>query len=130
GIYRDIGERIEAEQVLRDSEERHRGGAEQTGQLGYDYDVATGNLAWSGAIRKITGYSYDEFQQVDVNGWADMIHHDDRELVLRLLDEARDNCSPYHAEYRMRRRSGGWVYIDENGLFLRNAEGVVHRMLG
>src|SRR5690606_24769328 len=74
--------------------------------------------------------SYDEFQQVDVNGWADMIHPDDRELVLRLLDEARDNCSPYHAEYRMRRRSGGWVYIDENGLFLRNSEGVVHRMLG
>jgi hypothetical protein len=65
-----------------------------------------------------------------VNGWADMIHPDDRELVLRLLDEARENCSPYHAEYRMRRKSGGWVYIDENGIFLRNAEGVVHRMLG
>ena len=130
GIYRDIGERIEAEQVLRESEERHRVVAEQTGQLVYDYDVATGKVAWSGAIRKITGYSYEEFQRVDVNGWADMIHPDDRELVLKLLDEARENCSPYHSEYRMRRKSGGWVYIDENGLFLRNAEGVVHRMLG
>ncbi|MEX0899490.1 MAG: EAL domain-containing protein [Gammaproteobacteria bacterium] len=130
GIYRDIGERIEAEQVLRESEERHRVVAEQTGQLVYDYDVTSGKVAWSGAVRKITGYSFEEFQHVDVNGWADMIHPDDRELVLRLLDEARENCAPYHAEYRMRRKSGGWVYIDENGLFLRNAEGVVHRMLG
>jgi diguanylate cyclase (GGDEF)-like protein/PAS domain S-box-containing protein len=130
GIYRNISERIEAEQSLRESEERHRVVAEQTGQIIYDYDLATGRIAWSGAIRKITGRTYEEFQQVDVDGWSDMIHPDDRELALRLLDEARDAGAAYHAEYRLRRKSGGWVYIEENGVFLHNKQGVVHRMLG
>lgn len=130
GIYRDISERIEAERVLRESEERHRVVAEQTGQVIYDYDVISGQITWSGAIRKITGYDYDEFQAIDIDMWASMIHPDDRDLAVNTLDERMKTGGHYNVEYRFRRKNGSWVAIEDNGTFLRNDEGVTYRMLG
>lgn len=130
GIYRDIGNRIAAQQELRESEERYRIIAEQTGQVVYDYDVISGAIKWTGAIRKITGYDPEEFQGMDIDAWAGSIHPEDREDALQLLEEARKACSAYHAEYRMRHRSGIWLFIEDNGVFVRDDSGVVHRMLG
>lgn len=130
GIYRDIGNRIASQRELRESEERYRIIAEQTGQVVYDYDVVSGTITWTGAIRKITGYDPEEFQKMDIDAWAESIHPEDREDALQLLEEARKACGAYHAEYRMRHRSGIWLFIEDNGVFMRDDSGVVHRMLG
>ncbi len=130
GIYRDISERIESERVLRESEERHRVVAEQTGQVIYDYDIVSGQIAWSGAIRKITGFDYTDFQAVDIDAWAEMIHPDDREFAVKTLEERMKTGGHYNVEYRFRRKNGSWVSIEDNGTFLRNEQGETYRMLG
>ena len=50
---------------------------EQTGQMAYDYDIATGLIKWLGDIEGINGFTNDFFKKVDVNKWEEMIHPDD-----------------------------------------------------
>jgi PAS domain-containing protein len=51
--------------------------SELAGHLIYDYDIKTGNIIWDGAIEKLTGFSSEEFQKVniDVLITSDIKHH-------------------------------------------------------
>ncbi len=129
-LIRDISERREAERAVRESEERYRIVAEQTGTMVYDFDVLTGIVKWSGAIKETTGYSNRDFESVDAARWAELTHPDDRDEALSRLEQARRSCGPLTSEYRFKHRSGDWVYLEQRGVFLRNADGVVNRMLG
>lgn len=102
----------------------------QTGQLIYDYDLNTGKINWSGAIKEVTGFEADEFQEVDIIKWKEMIHSDDRESAVGLLEKAEKEGSRYHVEYRFIHKSRDYIDIEDNGVFLRNKEGKPYRMLG
>jgi PAS domain-containing protein len=62
GVMLDITQRKAAENTFRKSEERYRIAVEQTGQIVYDYDRLTGKIEWAGAIKELTKYSMEEFQ--------------------------------------------------------------------
>ncbi|MBT4512605.1 MAG: PAS domain S-box protein [Chloroflexi bacterium] len=130
GSMRDISERKQAEQALRESEEIYRITAQKTGQMVYDYDPATGKVKWEGAVEAITGHTYEEIQKCDVHGWADSIHEEDRQAVIEALEIARQECSTFDVEYRFRQKDGSYLYIEEHGVFLSDSEGKEVRMLG
>jgi PAS domain-containing protein len=82
-------ERIAAsEALLAESGERYRLAAENSGQLIYDYHIASGKILWSGDIQPVVGYTAEEFAEVNLERWAEMIHPDDRRLVLGRMDQA------------------------------------------
>ncbi len=129
-VGRDITDRKQAERDLAMSEERYRVLAEQTGQLIYDYDVASGDIAWYGAITDVTGYTNQEFQTVTIKRWEEMIHPDDRDAALAALNTAMTSHKHYDIEYQFLHKDGTYVDIFDNGVFLDGSEGVVKRMLG
>jgi two-component system cell cycle sensor histidine kinase/response regulator CckA len=116
--------------VLRESEERYRLVAEQTGQLVYDYDVVSGSIKWAGAIQEITGYTFDEFQQIDITAWEDHIHPEDRKKALSLLDKVMNDGAVYQVEYRFRCKDGTYRHMEDRGVFLRDRSGRATRMIG
>ena len=63
-IARDITKSKKAEEELKKNEERYRIVTEQTGQVVYDYDLRTNKSSWAGAIEEVTGYSFEELQEV------------------------------------------------------------------
>lgn len=130
GTYEDITPHKQAMEALRQSEERFRLTAEMTGQLIYDYDVNTGKIIWAGAIKKLTGYSSSEYEQMDIEAWTNHIHPDDRTMALRLLEEAMHEGKNYLTEYRFRRKDGQYIYVEDNGTFVRDHTGKPLRMLG
>ncbi|MBI5249387.1 MAG: PAS domain S-box protein [Desulfomonile tiedjei] len=130
GIARDVTDRKIARDHLRQSEERFRVVAEQTGQLVYDYDVSTGQIEWSGAIQQNTGFSPEEFQNVDAVAWKELIHPEDRSRALELLECALLDGSKYHVDYRLKRKDGTYLWMENNGVFQRDESGRIHRMLG
>ncbi len=122
--------RKRAEETLRETKERYRILAEQAGQMTYDYDVPTNQISWSGDVQTITGYTLNEFQKVDVSGWEKLIHPDDREMVLASLAKAIEKCSNYRVEYRFRRKDGAYLFMEDNGLFLADENGIACQMIG
>ncbi|NEZ02973.1 EAL domain-containing protein [Wenzhouxiangella sp. XN201] len=130
GIVRDVSERVRAETALRESEKRYRIMAENTGQLVYDYDLATGAIHWSGAIERVTGETAEALSGVDLDGWIARIHPEDRGEALALLHEAEVRGSHYHVEYRFRTRGGDYIQAEDNGTFLLDDEGKAYRMIG
>ncbi|MBT4484559.1 MAG: PAS domain S-box protein [Candidatus Latescibacteria bacterium] len=130
GCMRDISEHKQAEQALRESEDLYRITAQKTGQMLYDYDPATGKVKWEGAIEALTGLTYEEIQSRDVDGWTELIHEDDKKAVIDALDLARQQCSAFDVKYRFRQKDGHYLFIEEHGVFLPDAQGNAIRMLG
>ncbi len=130
GIYRDQTKSIEAEEELKQSEERYRIVSTQTGQIIYDYDINSGNISWAGAIEEVLGYSPEEFQKVGIQEWEKMVHPDDISSTLKILEQAKKNKARFHHEYRFRKKDGTYIYMEENGIFQKKPDGISYRMLG
>jgi PAS domain S-box-containing protein len=126
----EIADRIRAEQALRESEERYRIIAERTGQVVLDCDVATNQIQWAGAIEEVTGYSPQEFAQVDVQGITEMIHPEDRAAVGSLLEQALAHGARWESPHRLRRKDGAYVDVEASAIILRTPQGEAIRMLG
>lgn len=122
--------RMRAYEALQASETRYRVVAEQTGHIVYDYDLACGRIDWAGPITQVTGYRTEDFARLDVHGWEERIHPEDRANALQALEQARGALRKYQVEYRFQRADGGYAYIEDEGVFLTDAEGQPRRMLG
>ncbi len=103
---------------------------ELSNQLFYDYNVESGQIRWTGAISRVTGYHFEEFQSVDISRWSDLIHPDDLQGAMDLLEKARLDISNYRVEYRFRQKSGNYRHVEDEGLFFPGENGMAVRMLG
>lgn len=129
-FIRDISMRRETEAALLDKEARYRTVAKATGKVVYDYDIASGRIEWAGAIEDIIGFTTEEFRHIDIAGWEAMIHPDDRDMAVQLLQTAMERASPYHVEYRFRHKLGHYLHVDDYGTFLTDESGQPVTMLG
>lgn len=124
--------RKQAEASLVESELRYRTIVEQTGQMVYDIDIASGRIQWFGdeAIANITGNTITEFAAVDGDAWAARLHPDDRPAVLGLYERCLATAEPFITEYRFQHCDGSYRFIEDFGVILRDAVGHPARMLG
>ncbi len=99
------------EKKLKESEERYRIIAEQTGQLVYEYDIESGKIYWTGAIYDVTGYTFEEYKDKDITAWENSIHPDDREKTLSALDKAIKEKTAFNNVYRFRKKNGEYIFI-------------------
>ena len=128
--FRDITERKRWEETLTESEERYRLMAELTGKLVYDLDVQSGRITWHGAVSQLTGFDPEEFKAVDMRSWNAMIHPEDRGDTMTTLEAALHECGPYQTEYRLCRKDGTFINVEDHGVFLGDAQGKAYHVLG
>ncbi len=103
--------------------------AELTEQLVRDHELTSGSIIWSGAIARVTGYTPRELQVADARAWEEMIHPEDRAHVLRALEASEHDGRSFEVEYRLRRKDGSYVYVEDRGAFLRDASGKTEHIL-
>jgi PAS domain S-box-containing protein len=111
--FLDITERKRSEQAVRESEERFRLVANTAPVLiwmsGPDKLCTYFNQPWL----DFTGRSLGS--QIG-NGWADLVHPDDRERCWDTYSQAFDRGQPFSMEYRLLRHDGQFRWVLDDGV--------------
>ena len=128
--WQDITGRKANEQALE--ENAHTIGliVEQTDQMVYDFDVATGKLRWFGALERLIGRSAEALEAAGLPGWRNLLHPEDRESAAHRLDTARQEGGAYRVQYRLMHRDGSERWVEDSGVARIGSGGEVARMLG
>ena len=129
-IARDITKTKKAEEKLKKNEERYRIVTEQTGHMIYGYDSRTGECIWEGAIKEVTGYSFEELQKFGKDFWVNNIHCGDMDLASKKFLNARTTGGRFKEELRLRRKDGTCIYIEHNGVSFTDYEGQLYGAIG
>ncbi len=112
GAVPDITEYVESRLRLRDSEESLREAQSIAGLGSYWLDINTGLWTSSDVMDEIFGI--DKEYERTVEGWAALIHPDDRSSMLAYFkDEVLGQGKRFDKEYRVVRRTDGavrWVH--------------------
>lgn len=123
-VQRDVTERKAAEQRLEASEQRFRGLVANLPGLVYrcTYDTAWDTLYMSEGILDLSGYSREEFEELN-RSFKDIVVPADLPRIRAAVRAAVAAGQAYEIEYRMRHRDGttrwvldkGQATIDEHG---------------
>lgn len=116
---RDITDRKEAEQELRDSREAFRLLAEASTDLIARQDLEGKFLYVSPASRSLLGYPPAELVGRSV---YELIHVEDAAEVRRSHREVLDSGGPSTSTYRIRRAGGSWAWFESSARAVRLGE--------
>ncbi|WP_255491787.1 MULTISPECIES: SpoIIE family protein phosphatase [unclassified Actinotalea] len=95
----------------------------------FDWDLATGELAWDAQLREVFGVGDGGFDGT-IEGFHRRVHPDDLARVTGALAEAVERCGEYAAEYRVVRPNGDLRWVQARGRALAGPSGAAARVIG
>lgn len=131
GTNTDVTEHRAAEAAVKEREEQLNLALE-AGQLGFwDWNIVSGAVQFGGQWFSMLGYTMDEIEP-HVSAWERLIHPDEKEFVMRVLEDHLEGRTPlYSCTYRLRQKNGSWRWILARGRVVeRDAQGRPLRAIG
>ena len=128
-IVEDVTERRRAEAELAEWEARYEAAVQATGQVLYDWDIATNEVVYGGNCAAILGFTPAELTG-DLACWVALIHPEDRPAFEAETERVRSSREPFLLEYRAIRRDGTTIVVRDQSHFVRDGTGAPTRLIG
>jgi PAS domain S-box-containing protein len=128
GFMLDITERMQAQEHVREAEERFRLLVERTPAVTYTesivdvYDPTSVIAYLSPQIEPMLGYPLESWRQPGF--WQDVLHPDDVDAVMSESARTNHTGEPYRQEYRMMTADGRVVWVHDESVIVHDAQGV------
>jgi diguanylate cyclase (GGDEF)-like protein/PAS domain S-box-containing protein len=130
GIARDITERKQVEDTLKQSEERLQLVLRGSRDAPWDWNLERGDLYYSPRWWEMLGYKDNELP-TGASLWEHIVHPDDRLRVNQAFDQAiKTDSETYELEFRLQHKDGHYVPVLSRGFILRDADGKPVRVSG
>ena len=130
GTHLDLTERLQAENALRESEERLTLAFAGAQEGVWDWNLDTGAVVYSPRWKQMLGYADDEIEP-HVSAWERLLHPDDRRRADQVNRSVIGGQGAYEAEFRLRHKDGHYVHVLSRGLPVRRGpDGPVVRIVG
>jgi len=107
-IQRDITERKQIEEELKESEKRFRIASQMASDVVYERDLQTGIATFYGDIDSHLGYEPGGYPR-NMEGWREHVHPEDLAWIDGLSIDQISTDVPYGIEYRMRKKDGTYM---------------------
>jgi PAS domain S-box-containing protein len=132
GVFRDITERKQAEEALRDQSWRLVSIIEGTRAGTWEWNTQTGEMVFNESWAEIAGYTLEELEPISIKTWAALAHPDDLKQSGELLERHFRGELPYYdCECRIKHKDGSWVWVQDRGrIITRTADGKPLMMFG
>jgi PAS domain S-box-containing protein len=131
GYTIDITERKQAEEELKESEERFRRAITATKDGLWERDIQTNQEFFAPRWCEITGYSFDDPELPHTyESWASRIHPDDYDRVMGVLNNHLEKGTKYDVDYRHRHKSGEYRWQNSKGQAIFDESGKPIKMVG
>jgi PAS domain S-box-containing protein len=127
--FRNVNDRKQAEEILRQSEERLRL-ALDAGKAGvWDWDISGDRISWSERIYEFHGLTPGAFSG-KLEDYTQFVYPEERQRVALAIQKAVEENAPYKLDCRIVQPSGAVRWISNNGRAIYDANGKAVRMLG
>ena len=90
-------------------------------------------VSWSHAFRRILGYHDILDFPNKLNSWSDLLHPEDKERVMNLLQKTmkdKTNKTKYNIEYRLKTNDGQYHWFRASAEVIRRLDGSANRIAG
>jgi two-component system, sensor histidine kinase and response regulator len=126
-VSKDITDRRQAEDQLRESQRHFRELAESLPQLVW---TCRGDGSCDYLSRQWVEYTGIPEAEQFGSGWLNQVHPDDQAGLMQAWRAAVASGSEFKAEFRIRRQDGVWHWFDTRALPVRDASGQIVRWFG
>lgn len=129
--FKNVTERHEAQQKLKESNERFEKVAQATNDVIWDYNVIKDKLYWGERFQIVFGHSINK-KPPGLQDWRRHLHPEDKAKVTESFDHALvdTDAENWQMEYRFAKADGSYASVIDRGIIMRDDKGKALRMVG
>lgn len=113
-VHAEMGERIRAEQELRDSEERYDIAVKGSNDGLWDWDILTNRMYYSPRFKELLGCQDHEMENV-FSSFESKLHPDDHQQVMDAVNAHLEQKIPFDIDSRLHMLSGEYRWFHARG---------------
>lgn len=132
----EIHQRQQAEELIKQQlaelkiwKNRYQLASKASGQIMYEYNLLNNAPAWVANMAEVLGYSDSECPR-NLPEFMDIVHPEDRDRLYSLIQKTLAQKIPLFTEYRLRRKDGNYIWVEDRNQVVLNDQGEIVLVIG